>query len=120
MTLDFRELTEKVLGDMTARRFYYAGDFYRLAPDQHISEDMTLMSGTSEGVIFTTPARHDYIEIALAYLLEGGPLSGKGLMDIAIPVFIENERASGHFLQPGDTVVYRASMLGGIVVEITP
>ena len=120
MTLDFRELTEKVLGDMTARRFYYAGDFYKLAPNQHISQDMTLMSGTSEGVIFTTPARHDYIEIALAYLLEGGPLSGKGLMDIAIPVFIENERASGHFLKPGDTVVYRASMLGDIVVEITP
>ena len=120
MTLDFRELAEKVLGDMTARRFYYAGDFYKLAHNQHISQDMTLMSGTSEGVIFTTPARHDYIEIALAYLLEGGPLSGKGLMDIAIPVFTENERASGHFLQPGDTVVYRASMLGDIVVEITP
>jgi 2-keto-4-pentenoate hydratase/2-oxohepta-3-ene-1,7-dioic acid hydratase in catechol pathway len=120
MTLDFRELAEKVLGDMTARRFYYAGDFYKLAPNQHISQDMALMSGTSEGVIFTTPARHDYIEIALAYLLEGGPLSGKGLMDIAIPVFIESERASGHFLQPGDTVVYRASMLGDIVVEITP
>jgi 2-keto-4-pentenoate hydratase/2-oxohepta-3-ene-1,7-dioic acid hydratase in catechol pathway len=120
MTLDFRKLTEKVLGEMTARRFYYAGDFYKLAPNQHISQDMTLMSGTSEGVIFTTPARHDYIEIALAYLLKGGPLSGKGLMDIAKPAFIENERASGHFLKPGDTVIYRASMLGDIEVEITP
>lgn len=78
------------------------------------------MSGTSEGVIFTTPARHDYIEIALAYLREGGPWSGKEVMDIAIPVFIENERESGHFLKPGDTVTYRASELGDIVVEITP
>jgi hypothetical protein len=58
--------------------------------------------------------------MALAYLLKGGPLSGKSLMEIAIPVFMENERASGHFLQPGDTVTYRASMLGDIVVEITP
>jgi len=120
MTLDFRELTEKVLGDMEARRFYYAGEFYKLAPNQRIDRDMTLMSGTSEGVIFTTPARHDYIEMALAYLLEGGPLSDKSLMEIAIPVFIENERKSGHFLKPGDTVTYRASMLGDIIVEITP
>ena len=110
----------KVLGDMEARRFYYAGEFYKLAPNQRIDQDMALMSGTSEGVIFTAPARHDYIEMALAYLLEGGPLSGKSLMEIAIPVFIENERASGHFLKPGDTVTYRASMLGDIVVEITP
>ena len=120
MILDFRELTEKALGDMKARRFYYAGEFYKLAPNHRIDQDMTLMSGTSEGVIFTTPARHDYIEIVLAYLLRGGPFSGKGLMDIAIPVFIENERASGHFLQPGDTVTYRANLLGNIVVEITP
>lgn len=120
MTLDFRELTEKVLGEMAVRRFFYNGEFYKLAPDQRIDQDMTLMSGTSEGVIFTTPARHDYIEIALAYLLEGGPLSDKGLMDIGIPVFIENERESGHFLKPSDTVIYRGSMLGDIVVEITP
>ena len=120
MILDFRALTEKVLGDMQAPRFYYNGEFYKLGPNERIDQDMTLMSGTSEGVIFTTPARHDYIEIALAYLLVGGPLSGKGLMDIAIPVFIENERASGHFLKPGDTVTYQASLLGDIVVEVTP
>ena len=120
MILDFRQLTEKVLGDMNARRFYYAGEFYKLAPNERIDQDMTLMSGTAEGVIFTTPARHDYIEIALAYLLKGGPLSGKSPMEIAIPVFIENERASGHFLKPGDTVIYRGSLLGDIVVEITP
>ncbi len=120
MTLDFRALAEKVLGEMEAQRFYYAGEFYKLAPNQRIEQDMVLMSGTSEGVIFTTPARHDYIEIALAYLREGGPWSGEGLMDIAIPVFIENERESGHFLKPGDTVTYRASGLGDIVVEITP
>jgi 2-keto-4-pentenoate hydratase/2-oxohepta-3-ene-1,7-dioic acid hydratase in catechol pathway len=119
MTLDFRGLTEKALGDMQDQRFYYDGAFYKLVPNQRIEQDMVVMSGTSEGVIFTKPARHDYMEIALAYLLAGGPLSGKGLMEIALPVFIENERASGHFLKPGDRVTYRASRLGDIVVDIT-
>ncbi|MFT4766926.1 MAG: 2-keto-4-pentenoate hydratase/2-oxohepta-3-ene-1,7-dioic acid hydratase in catechol pathway [Glaciecola sp.] len=118
MILDFRGLTEKVLDDMTARRFYYDDTFYKLAPNERIDSDMTLMSGTSEGVIFTPPARHDYIEILLAYLLKGGPLSHHSLMDIAIPVFIDNEQASGHFLKPGDTVNYRASQLGDIVVDV--
>ncbi|MEO1041641.1 MAG: fumarylacetoacetate hydrolase family protein [Pseudomonadota bacterium] len=119
MTLDFRQLTEKVLADMEEPRFFYDGAFYKLAPSGQIDQDMTLMSGTSEGVIFTAPARHDYIEMALAYAMAGGPWSDKDLMDIAIPVFVENEVASGHFLQPGDTVRYQASNLGDIVVEIT-
>ncbi|EED31739.1 hypothetical protein NOR53_3653 [gamma proteobacterium NOR5-3] len=120
MILDFRGLTEKVLGDMTARRFYYDEAFYKLTPNERIDSDMTLMSGTSEGVIFTPPSRHDYIEIVLAYLLKGGPLSQQSLMEIAIPAFIDNELASGHFLKPGDTVRYRASQLGDIVVAVRP
>lgn len=120
MILDFRALTEKVLTDMVNPRFYYQGNFFKLAPDSRIEKDMALMSGTSEGVIFTTPQRHDYIEILLGYLLKGGPLSGDTLMDFAIPAFIENERASGHFLKPGDNVTYRASHLGEIVVDVTP
>ncbi|MEO1657004.1 MAG: fumarylacetoacetate hydrolase family protein [Pseudomonadota bacterium] len=119
MIHDFRALTEKVLADMERPRFYYDGEFYKLAPAGRIEQDMTLMSGTSEGVIFTPPARHDYIEMALAYVLRGGPLSDQSLMDIAVPVFIENEISSGHFLKPGDTVTYRATRLGDIVVSIT-
>ena len=120
MILDFRALTEKVLADMDEARFFYQDEFYTLAPNAQIEEDMALMSGTSEGVIFTTPQRHDYIEIVLKYALKGGPLSGQGLMDVAIPHFIDNERASGHFLKPGDVVRYRASDLGDIEVEIAP
>lgn len=120
MILDFRALTEKVLGDMQAARFYYKGDFYKLAESARIAQDMTLMSGTSEGVIFTPPSRHDYIEIGLSYVANGGPLTGKSLIDYAIPLFIENERESGHFLQLGDTVEYKSSSLGNIRVTITP
>ncbi|MEM9572969.1 MAG: fumarylacetoacetate hydrolase family protein [Pseudomonadota bacterium] len=119
MILDFRALTEKVLGDMDRARFSYQDAFYKLAPNARIEQDMTLMSGTSEGVIFTTPQRHDYIEIVIGYVLKGGPFSGKDLMDFAVEAFIQSESASGHFLQPGDVVTYRASGLGDIRVEIT-
>ncbi|MEL6827920.1 MAG: fumarylacetoacetate hydrolase family protein [Pseudomonadota bacterium] len=120
MILDFRALTEKVLGDMERPRFSYQDGFYKLAPNARIERDMTLMSGTSEGVIFTPPQRHDYIEIVIAYALRGGPLSGQDLLNFAIDAFIENERRSGHFLQPGDVVTYEASGLGKIVVDIAP
>lgn len=120
MKLDFRALTEKVLSDMQVRRFYYADEFYKLAPKQRIDQDMTLMSGTAEGVIFTPPARHDYIEIVLAYLLRGGLFNGASIMDTAIPVFIKNEQVSGHYLKPGDEVVYKSNLLGDIVVDVTP
>jgi 2-keto-4-pentenoate hydratase/2-oxohepta-3-ene-1,7-dioic acid hydratase in catechol pathway len=118
MTLDFRALTENVLGDMERARFYYQGDYYKLAPNGRIEQDMTLMSGTSEGVIFTTPRRHDYIEIIIGYVLKGGPLSGQDFMDMATQIFIDNERAGGHFLKSGDIVQYQASHLGDIKVEV--
>jgi 2-keto-4-pentenoate hydratase/2-oxohepta-3-ene-1,7-dioic acid hydratase in catechol pathway len=118
MTLDFRALTEKVLGDMESARFFYQDDNYKLAPNGRIEQDMTLMSGTSEGVIFTTPRRHDYIEIIIGYVLKGGPLSGQDFMDMATQIFIDNERAGGHFLKSGDIVQYQASHLGDIKVEV--
>ncbi|MEM8942600.1 MAG: fumarylacetoacetate hydrolase family protein [Pseudomonadota bacterium] len=123
MTLDFRALTAKVLGDMTRSRFYYRGDFYTLASNSEIDAEMTLMSGTSEGVIFTPPGRHDYIEILLRYLFSGAFMDtvrgGDSLMDFAIQEFIENERRGNHFLKPGDTVVYAGSGLGDIIVAVT-
>ncbi|MEM1401913.1 MAG: fumarylacetoacetate hydrolase family protein [Pseudomonadota bacterium] len=123
MILDFRELTEKVLGDMEAERFFYKEEFYTLAPGKFIGEDMTLMSGTSEGVIFTTPARHDYIEILWRAIKSGAVFrwltDRSPLMDFAIAEFIENERAGGHFLKPGDVVVYAGGGLGDIEVKVT-
>ena len=119
MILDYRALAAKTLGDMDQARFFYKDAFYKLAPDGQIDTDMTLMSGTSEGVIFTMPVRRDYIEMVLAYGAVGGPLSGQDVLDVAMPVFIENEVQGGHYLQPGDVVTYRASTLGDIVVTVT-
>lgn len=119
MTMDFGELVAASLADMTEQRFYYAGDFYRLAPNNRISKASSLMSGTAEGVIFTPPTRGDYVEALLAYILAGGPFSGKSLIDIAKAKFIAIEDESGHFLQPGDVVWYRSSHLGNIMVKVT-
>jgi 2-keto-4-pentenoate hydratase/2-oxohepta-3-ene-1,7-dioic acid hydratase in catechol pathway len=118
MTLDYRALADKALKDMSEARFFYKGEFYRLSQTGRIEPEMTLMSGTSEGVIFTSPARHDYIEMMISYVLAGGPFSGKSLIDIGVPVFIENELQGGHFLKRGDVVIYRSSRMGEIVVEV--
>lgn len=119
MMLSFQALTEKALLEMGNPRFAYKDKFYAIAPNERIEADMTLMSGTAEGVIFTPPARHDYIEIIIAYSMAGGPLSGKSLKEKGIAEFIENERTSEHFLQPGDVVVYRSTTLGDIIVDVT-
>ena len=119
MVMDFRALAAKSLGDMQRARFLYQGRFHRLAPQGRITADMTLMSGTSEGVIFTPPTRADMIEGVLAFGLAGGPLSGAGLVDTVKRRFIANELAGGHFLQPGDEVRHGSNHLGDIVVEVT-
>lgn len=118
MTLDFRELTAKALADMERPRFLYDGAYYRLAPQRAISPEMTLMSGTAEGVVFTQPTRGDIIEGAVRWLVAGGWLRGEGLVPAVIESFIASELASGHFLQPGDLVEHRSSRLGTISVEV--
>ncbi len=119
MTLDFRELVTKSLGDMSARRFIYGEGREFLAEGGIISKEMTVMSGTSEGTIFTGPTRGDIIEAVASYLITGGPFAHQSLMESAKGTFIENERISGHFLQSGDTVRHGSSHLGNIVVEVT-
>lgn len=118
MILDFRQLTERVLADMTTPRFLYAGNYEKLAPNQQIDLDMVLMSGTSEGVIFTMPTRADLINGLYRYLKQGAFFSKQGLYNTMVESFIESEIDSQHFLQPGDTVEFSASSLGNIVVKV--
>ncbi|GAB5480619.1 MAG: hypothetical protein Pars92KO_03760 [Parasphingorhabdus sp.] len=119
MTLNFRQLVEKSLNDMSERRFVYRDGREFLAEGKTISADMSLMSGTAEGVIFTGPTRADYIEMIVTYLAAGGPLSGSSVDDIGKATFIQNELASGHFLQPDDRVRHGSSYLGNIEVLVT-
>ena len=119
MTLNFRELVAKSLGDMSERRFLYQGGRDFLAKDGVIGEDMTIMSGTSEGTIFTGPTRGDMIEAVVRYILNGGPLANLSFLESAKATFIENEQETSHFLTPGDTVRHGSSDLGNIVIEVT-
>ncbi|MFZ9395970.1 MAG: fumarylacetoacetate hydrolase family protein, partial [Erythrobacter sp.] len=118
MTLDYRQLVAKALADMSKPRFLYRGRFVRLAPDSQIPRTAALMSGTSEGTIFTPPSRGDIIEAAWEYLGAGGPLSGESFMAVARRRFIANELAGGHFLQPGDRVSHASNHLGEIEVQV--
>ncbi len=118
MTLDFRALVAKALGDMNRERFLYGGAYYKLAAQPAITREMTLMSGTAEGVIFTPPSRGDIIEGVIRWLLSAGWARHDGISASVVEVFITNELASGHFLQPGDVVEHRSSRLGNIVVQV--
>ena len=118
MTLDFRQLAEKALGDMAEPRFLYKDAFHLLAQDKRIDTGSTLMSGTSEGVIFTPPTRRDIIEGALHYLGQGGPFSNRSFLDTVRETFIGNEIESGHFLQPGDIVRHGSNFLGDIEIRV--
>ncbi|MEO0439417.1 MAG: fumarylacetoacetate hydrolase family protein [Pseudomonadota bacterium] len=118
MTLNFRQLVEKSLADMSEQRFLYQDGYEYLSPDGKISRESTLMSGTSEGVIMGQPTRGDIIEAVAQYLMAGGPLSGTELMDSARQTWIRNELESGYYLQSGDTVRYGSSRLGNIAVAV--
>lgn len=119
MTLDFRGLAEKALGEIERPRFLYRGEYFKLAPEPRITPEMTLMSGTAEGVIFTAPSRADIIEGGLSWLLGAGWARGQGVIDAIKQSFVANELASGHFLQPGDLVEYRSTRLGTIEIKVT-
>ena len=119
MTLDFGALAEKALGDMDRDRFLYDGGYYKLAPQPAITPEMTLMSGTAEGVIFTQPSRGDIIEGGVQWLVTAGWARGVGFIDGIIEAFIADELESCHFLQPGDVVEHRSSRMGDIRVDVT-
>jgi len=118
MKLDFRQLAEKSLGDMAKPRFLYQGQFHRLTRNNRIDTSSTLMSGTSEGVIFTSPTRSDIIEGMLHYISASGPFSSKTILDAVRETFIANEIKSGHFLQPGDSIRHGSNFLGDIEVSV--
>ncbi len=118
MILDFRELAEKALADMETPRFLYNNDYVKLTPEPKISADTILMSGTSEGVIFTLPTRADLLDGVGAYLRQGAFFGKLGFMPALIESFLASEYQSDHFLQPKDQVEFASSNLGRIVVDV--
>lgn len=118
MILSYRGLTEKVLTDMDSPRFLYKDDYVKLAANGRIDQSMILMSGTSEGVIFTMPTRADIINGLIAYLGNGAMFGQEAFMSVLIESFIKAEYDSEHFLQPGDRIEFSSSSMGRIVVAV--
>lgn len=118
MTLDFRELTGKVLGDATSDRFLYRGERHRLVEGQMIPRGAVLMSGTAEGVIFMAPTPWQIVKGGAFHVLTGAFLSDRTGYETVIEGFIEGELQSGRYLQAGERVGYRSSRLGTIEIEV--
>lgn len=118
MILNFRKLTSKVLADMASARFLYQENYVKLAPSGQIDDSMILMSGTSEGVIFTMPSRADIINGLFAYLENGAMFGEESIMSVLIESFISAEYESKHFMQPGDIVEFSSSSMGRIIVTV--
>ena len=104
---------------MDAPRFLYRENYWKLVPEGIIPLTMTLMSGTAEATIFTSPSRGDVIDGTAAYALHGGPFGKQKFLDVVRQTFISNELAAGHYLQPGDNVHHGSHYLGDIVVKIS-
>lgn len=118
MILDFKELVHKAFTDMQTPRFLYRNEYVKLTPNGEIPSSAALMSGTSEGTIFTPPTRGDIIEAILAYLGAGGPFGGEKFLDTARQTFIANELAGRHYLKAGDIVRHVSNYLGDINVMV--
>lgn len=118
MTLDFRELTQKVLNDVTSDRFIYRGKNYKLVEDAMIPKGSVLMSGTAEGVLFKGPTSGDMFRGIAKHILTGQFLSGTSGRETVVKSFVDSEFESKRYLQPDERVIYSASNMGTIVVEV--
>ncbi len=118
MMLDFRQISEKILKD-TKQRFLYRDERHTLMPKNFLEAGMSLMSGTSEGVIFTPPTRCDIAAGVRSNISSGDLFRGRPVFESVVETFIEREMQSGHFLQAGDVVDYESSTMGTIKIIVT-
>jgi 2-keto-4-pentenoate hydratase/2-oxohepta-3-ene-1,7-dioic acid hydratase in catechol pathway len=118
MILSFRSLVEKVLADTKSTRFLYEDKQWRLVEDGMIARDQVVMSGTAAGVIFMPPTIKQIIRGAMAYIVKGTFLTEQPPYGAVIESFLDEERASLRFLQPGDLVTHSSSNMGAISVVV--
>ena len=118
MILPFRMLVEKVLADTQSTRFLYNDEQWHLVENAMIARDQVLMSGTPEGVIFVPPTMKQIVRGAVLYIVKGRFLTGQSGYDAVIEDFLDAERASLRFLQPGHLVTHNSSNMGIISVEV--
>ena len=118
MILSFRSLVEKALADTQSTRFLYNDKQWRLVENSMIARDQVLMSGTPEGVIFVPPTMKQIVRGAMLYIVKGKFLTGQSPYGAVIKGFLDEERASLRFLQPGHLVTHNSSNMGVISVVV--
>lgn len=118
MILSFRSLVEKALADTQSTRFLYGDKQWHLIENDMIARDQVLMSGTPEGVIFVPPTMKQIARGAVLYILKGSFLTGQSPYGAVIEGFLNEERTSLRFLQPGHLVTHNSSNMGIISVVV--
>ena len=118
MILSFRSLVQKALADTQSTRFLYDNKQWHLVDNDMIARDQVLMSGTAEGVIFNPPTMKQIVRGAMLYILEGTFLTGQSPYGAVIEGFLNEERGSLRFLQPGHLVTHNSSNMGVISVVV--
>jgi 2-keto-4-pentenoate hydratase/2-oxohepta-3-ene-1,7-dioic acid hydratase in catechol pathway len=120
MMLDFRQLVIRVL-DSTEHpeKFLYKSSETPLIVGGVIPRGAALMSGTSEGVIFTPPTTCDIFAGVGSAIIKGQITSRRAVVSAVKEHFLRSEMKSGRFLQVGDVIEHQSSSMGDIRVEVT-
>ncbi len=119
MMLDFRALVARVLdGTNHPQAFLYKNDRTPLLIDSFIPKGAALMSGTSEGVIFSPPTLCDKLAGVGAALITGQVFGIDAVVTAVKENFLSNQIKAGHFLQAGDYIEHGSSSMGDISVEV--
>lgn len=113
MILDFRDLTGMALADDGAPTFRMRRKPVTLIDTPAIDKGVNLMSGTAEGVVFRPPLP-DEIRQAIA---EADAL-GVDPQDHLARLLVKRDQQERRFLQPGQTVTYKSSHMGDIVIDV--
>lgn len=120
MTLDFRGIVEKALTDGGGGKYTYQGSSIPLLAGGVIQRGASVMSGTSEGVVFKPPRAWDYIAGGARYIFTGPMFRGKSPQRVLIEGFIEKERRAGRYLKGGDMITHASSSMGDVIIRVEP
>nr|WP_246563391.1 fumarylacetoacetate hydrolase family protein [Bradyrhizobium liaoningense] len=118
MILDFEALVAKAIAGGGEGRYTYLGKSVPLIENGIIPRGASVMSGTSEGVIFMPPMREDIVGGIIDHVLLGRFLSGRPLFFSIGNRFIRNELMAGRYLKINDRLEHASSTMGGLSVEL--
>ena len=112
MIWDVERLVTEALAAGADPRFELDGKPLALLPEGKLAKGMLLVSGTPGGIILEAPSTQYKVLAAAAYVATGAFLSGKSVEQYVQEKYVDDLRASGKFLKPGDVVEAEGTFLG--------